>query len=384
MGFLRRLAYFTVGLVVLGVAALWMAVRASLPQLDGTLTVAGLSAPVVVSRDALGVVTVGAADRRDAAMATGFVHAQERLFQMDLMRRLAAGELAELLGESAVGHDLAQRLHRMRGVARRVLVRATPAERAVVEAYTTGVNAGADALSVRPFEYLILRAQPAPWRAEDTALVVMSMYFRLHDERAAREARLARMAAALPPDMFAFLTQSGTPWDAPLQGETVRPLPVPGPGVCDLRRVSRSPPAESMPGRVPRRGPSAEVGSNAWAVAPARTRDGLAMVANDMHLGLAMPNTWFRLRLEVADGGRPGPAAAVTGATLPGTPAVVAGSNGHLAWGLTNSYGDWVDLVELETDDSQRADVRILLGGDLLDFDRRLFYAIERSNAHAG
>ena len=370
MGFLRRLAYFAVGLAVLGVAALWMAVRASLPQLDGTREVAGLSAPVVVSRDALGVVTVSAADRRDAAMATGFVHAQERLFQMDLMRRLAAGELAELLGESAVGHDLAQRLHRMRRVARRVLDRAVPAERAVVEAYAAGVNAGADALSVRPFEYLILRARPAPWRPEDTALVVMSMYFRLHDERAAREARLARLAAALPPEMFAFLTQAGTRWDAPLEGEAVGPLPVPGPAVCDLRRVPRRPLAESLPGGIPGgisgeisgeisggifgHGQAAEVGSNAWAVSPTRTRDRVAMVANDMHLGLAMPNTWFRLRLEVADGDRPGVGMQVTGATLPGTPAVVAGSNGHLAWGLTNSYGDWVDLVELETDGAGR------------------------------
>ena len=344
MRFLKRLAYFGGGLVVLALVALWMALRASLPQLDGRLAVNGVAAPVTVTRDALGVVTIDARDRRDAAFATGFVHAQERLFQMDLMRRLAAGELAALVGEAAVEHDLAQRLHRLRSVARRVVADADAGERALVEAYAAGVNAGLEALAVRPFEYLLLRARPVPWLAEDTVLVVMAMYFRLHDERGEREARLARLRGVLAPEMFAFVTQLGTHWDAPLVGEAVSRVPVPGPEVCDVGRVEQGPlaPAPGTPAPV--------LGSNAWAVAPARTRDGVAMVANDLHLGLALPNTWFRLRLRVADSRRPGADVNVAGVTLPGTPAVVVGSNGHVAWALTNTYGDWVDLVELELD----------------------------------
>jgi penicillin amidase len=347
MGFLKRFVYICAGLIVVVAIGLWLAVRASLPQLDGTRALSGLAAPVVVTRDAIGVVTVHAAGRRDAAFATGFVHAQERLFQMDLMRRLAAGELAALVGEAAADHDAAQRVHRMRSIARRVMERAQQAERAIVEAYTAGVNAGIDALAVRPFEYLILRSRPAPWQAEDTALVVMAMYFRLHDERASRESRLARLREALSPEMYAFLTQAGTPWDAPLRGSAVAGLPVPGPEVCDVGRVERNPLALGAP-PVPSSPPeSAAVGSNAWALSPPRTRDGVAMVANDMHLGLSLPNTWFRLRLRV---GAAEEGLDVSGVTLPGTPAIVAGSNGYVAWGLTNSYGDWVDLVELEVD----------------------------------
>ena len=347
MRFLKRFLYVSGGLVVVAAVGLWLAVRASLPQLDGARVLPGLSAPVVVSRDAIGVVTIRAGNRRDAALATGFVHAQERLFQMDLMRRLAAGELAALVGEAAAGHDAMQRVHRMGSVAGRVMERAGEAERLVVEAYAAGVNAGMDALAVRPFEYLVLGAPPEPWRPEDTVLAVMAMYFRLHDERASRESGLARLHGALRPDMYAFLTQAGTPWDAPLMGAAMTGLPVPGAEVCDVGRVERNPLALAP-------GPSSQgtrehavVGSNAWALSPRRTRGGVAMVANDMHLGLAMPGTWFRLRLRV-DG--PGEGVDVTGVTLPGTPAIVAGSNGHVAWGLSNSYGDWVDLVDLEVD----------------------------------
>lgn len=213
---------------------------------------------------------------------------------------------------------------------------------------------------------MILRGDPSPWLAEDTVLVVLAMYFRLHDERATRESRLGRLHEALPPAMYDFLSQAGTQWDAPLVGGAMASLPVPGVEVCDLRptagmqeigqRREQLPSLEHNPLADYSRNSSAglqeaiPVGSNAWAVSPRRTRDGVAMLANDMHLGLAMPNTWFRLRLQVAPAEPPAPGIDVSGVTLPGTPAVVAGSNGHVAWGLTNTYGDWVDLVVLETD----------------------------------
>jgi penicillin amidase len=330
--------------------ALWFVVRASLPQLDGTRVVTGLDAPVQVSRDDLGVVTLRAANRRDAAFATGFVHAQERFFQMDLMRRLAAGELAALVGETAVDHDMGQRVHRMRDVARRVMLGAGDSARAIIDAYAAGVNAGLHALPVRSFEYLVLREHPSAWLAEDTVLVVLAMYFRLHDERAGRESRLGRLHAALAPAMYAFLSQAGTAWDAPLVGEAITALPVPGAEICDVRRAGRGPLAGGSGSALPLPDESVPLGSNAWAVSPRRTRDGAAMLANDMHLALTMPNTWFRLRLLVEDAGRSASDIDVSGVTLAGTPALVAGSNGYVAWGLTNTYGDWADLVVLEVD----------------------------------
>jgi penicillin amidase len=230
------------------------------------------------------------------------------------------------------------------------MLRADDTERAIIEAYAAGVNAGIDALSVRPFEYLLLRERPVAWRAQDTVLVVLAMYFRLHDERARRESRLGRLHDALPPAMYAYLTQTGTAWDAPLSGDAVRALPVPGAEICDLRRVNRNPVSGDSRSALPVPEAFIPVGSNAWAISPRRSRKSVAMLANDMHLGLSMPNTWFRLRLLVSNPGRSGSGIDVTGVTLAGTPALVAGSNGHVAWGLTNTYGDWVDLVVLEVD----------------------------------
>ena len=252
MRFLRRLVYLSGSLVLIGVLVLWLVVRASLPQLDGERVIAGLAAPALIVRDGMGVVTIvptlRGRTRADVARATGFVHAQERFFQMDLMRRLAAGELAELVGDAATDHDIRQRLHRMRNVARTVLSAASASERAITESYADGVNAGLESLSARPPEYLILRASPSPWLAEDTVLVVLAMYFRLHDEHAERESRLSRLHDALPPAMYGFLNQAGTSWDAPLLGAALPSLPVPGVDVCDVRRVEHNPLARARRG----------------------------------------------------------------------------------------------------------------------------------------
>ena len=350
MGFLKRFVYACGALLLIAAVALVLTVRASLPQLDGSRAISGLSGAVHISRDDIGVVTIAAADRRDAARATGFVHAQERFFQMDLMRRLAAGELAALVGEAAADHDMGQRVHRMRSVARAVVSASDDAEGAIIDAYAAGVNAGLAALAVRPFEYVILREHPSPWLAEDTVLVVLAMYFRLHDERASRESVLGRLRDALPPPLFAFLSQAGTPWDAPLLGGAITTLPVPDPSVCDLRSGGGKALVEALPLASAGLEELISVGSNAWALSPRRTREAVALVANDMHLGLSMPNTWFRLRLRVEQASRPEASIDDSGVSLPGTPVIVAGSNGQVAWGLTNTYGDWVDLVVLEHD----------------------------------
>jgi len=151
----------------------------SLPQLDGTRVLPGLSSAVRVQRDALGIPTIRGNTRTDVARATGFVHAQERFFQMDTSRRQAAGELSELLGRQTVAADKAARLHRFRARAALVVASASTEQRALLMAYTDGVNAGLQALATPPFEYLLLRATPVPWRPEDSILVLASMFFSL-------------------------------------------------------------------------------------------------------------------------------------------------------------------------------------------------------------
>jgi len=325
----------------------YVQLRASLPQLEGELPLPGLTAPVTVERDALGVPTFRGTSRADLARATGFLHAQDRFFQMDLLRRRAAGELAELFGPAALPADREVRVHRFRHLAGRVIESSPIGEQALVEAYTAGVNAGLDALGAQPFEYFVLRAEPAPWRPEDTVLCTLAMFLTLHDETGVRESAVGLMHDTLPRELFEFLVPRGTPWDTPLVGEPHETPPIPGPEVFDLRSPGSVGPAKAAAhvGRAEAFAP----GSNNWAVAGTHTADGRALLANDMHLGISVPNTWYRVSLawpeeETGDEQR------ITGVTLPGTPAIVVGSNGYVAWGFTNSQADWNDLVILELD----------------------------------
>jgi len=224
-------------LALVGLAA-WVRGRlaGSLPQMDGERALPGLAATVAVERDALGVPTIRGASRLDVARATGFVHAQERFFQMDLLRRRGAGELAELLGPALVKVDRADRLHRFRAEAERIVAAADPADRALLDAYAQGVNRGLAALASPPFEYLLLRSTPRPWQAEDSVLVVFAMFFELQDSKGVRESTLGVMRDTLPPALFDFLAPRGSEWDAPLEGGPIPAPPIPGPEVIDLRR----------------------------------------------------------------------------------------------------------------------------------------------------
>jgi len=327
---------------------------ASLPQLDGTRILSGLSAPVRVDRDSLGIPTIRGANRLDVARVTGFVHAQDRFFQMDVARRLPAGELSELVGPAALATDRTNRLHRLRAVAREVLARALPGERALLRAYADGVNAGLAALGARPPEYLLLRARPAAWLPEDSVLVVGAM-FGNDLENSRRELELQAMYAALPAPLVDFLRPLGDQWDAPMVGGVMVPPPIPGPDVFNMRkaglqnaRIGPGPgdgfvtPPESGPGPIGR----FVAGSNAWAIAGSHTADGRALVANDPHLPLHVPNIWYRLSLDWPD--QQGIRHRVTGASLPGLPFVAIGSNGHVAWGFTVAFDDRSDMVIVE------------------------------------
>jgi len=334
---MKRLAIGVVVLAVAATAGVWLAVRASLPRLDGELPVSGLTARATIERDDAGIPTITAANRRDLAFATGFAHAQDRYFQMDLIRRRAAGELAELFGDIAVDVDKRARFHRFRDRARAVLARATADETAVMESYAAGVNAGLESLGARPFEYLVLGTAPEPWAPEDSVLVVYAMFMQLNDARASKDVRRGVARRALPADVFAWLYPQGTRWDAPIMGGPRLVGPPPPASVYSLRDVTDTAPAAGEVGKPYLNG------SNNWVVSGALTRSGRALMSNDMHLGLGVPNIWYQARL-VVSGDVP---REVTGVSLPGTPFITAGSNGHVAWGYTNSYGDWADAVLL-------------------------------------
>ena len=366
-------------LLVVTIAAAWWGLRGSLPDLAGGIEapVGALTADVRIERDVDGAPTIRGRSFADVAFGLGFTHAQDRYFQMDLSRRLAAGELAALLGPTLVGQDKSARVFRLREVARQVINDSTAEQRVWIEAYTRGVNAGLGSLKVRPWEYLLLRQKPAEWLVEDSILVVHAMWWQLQHEsiesemtRRAISARIEeRLRAAAGDDevdmnaaraVQQFLFPRGNEWDAPnfateadrraANGDAAISAPaVPPPEWLDLRgsRVSvavvRAAFDEQARG-VP--------GSNAWAVAGVHTQSGAALVAGDMHLGLRVPAVWYRARLIMTD--NDGSPMELNGVTLPGLPAVAAGSNGRIAWSFTNSYGDWADVRGLSCVSARR------------------------------
>ena len=307
---LRIVFGLAVAFVVLALAGV-LALRGSLPAYDGKFAFAALSAPVTAERDALGTVTLHAGNRRDLTFALGYVHAQERFFEMDLLRRRAAGELAELFGAVALPADRVARAHRMRARAQAGIASLSPDERDELTTYRDGVNAGLAALAVRPFPYLLTRTTPAPWRDEDTALVVAAMAFTLNDAENKRELAFTQMRAALPASVWEFLSAGGGEWDAPIAGPSLDWSATPNASDLDLRTLD---PSLLKPSPSKTDTP----GSNSFAVAGALA-GGAALVANDMHLDLRVPGLWFRTRIIYPNPRRPGRTVDVTGASLPGT-----------------------------------------------------------------
>jgi penicillin amidase len=350
----KRLLALLLALLLLAVLGAWLYLRASLPQLDGTRSAPLLAAPVTVERDADGVPTISGASRLDLAYATGFVHGQERFFQMDLLRRSAAGELAELFGPRALPLDRAHRLHRFRARAELALQRFAPDERAFVERYAAGINDGLGALHAHPFEYVLTGGAPRRWTPADSLLVVWAMYFDLQGNQEPRELARGWLAASLDPAQRAFLLPESSRWDAPLDAA----------GIASAKTaLPAAPPAwwgrrDAVPVRqVAGVGFTDSVGSNNFALAGSRSASGAAIVSDDMHLGLQLPNIWYRLALRFPDGH--GRQRRLVGVSLPGAPPlVIAGSNGHVAWGFTNSYADSLDLVRLGRDDAHPGQLR--------------------------
>lgn len=340
----RRVLGWGLGLAVLsGGAWLSFVLIASLPQENGEPALPGLSAPVAVDADALGIPSVVAENREDALRALGFLHARDRLFQMDLMRRKGTGRLAEWFGPDALELDRAQRHYRFEAAARGILAVMPETQRRALDAYVAGVNAYLAQAASLPPEYLVLGAQAEPWRAEDSLLALLGMFQTLNGDEQ-DERMVSVMERALPKELLEFLTPDTDRYAVALTG---------GP---DSRRPPRPVPVEAWRAlpktRLAQGGVDAEpvaLGSNNWAVSARKTADGRAIVADDMHLSLRVPNIWHRVSLRYRG-------KALDGIALPGVPSLAVGGNGHIAWGFTNVGADVLDLValEIEPDDPQR------------------------------
>ena len=323
---LRILAAFVSGLclfvaLVIGGGLLWL--RTSLPQTEGKLAVDGLAQPVTIVRDDDGIPHIRAETTADAYFALGFVHAQDRLWQMESIRRVGEGRLAEIVGKPGLASDRFARIIGYERLARAALAQLSPDARAAVDAYTAGVNAWLNTHSgALPPEFVALRFAPEPWKPEDCLIWGKLMATRLSNWPVLI-ARL-RAAAASTPAEFADLFP---------------PYPANGPVTIDdalgqhasLDTGSRV--TDHRPAALPLLGTDARVpaeASNGFALSGAHTESGKPLLANDPHLGFEAPNLWYLVRIDA-------PGLTLAGATVPGVPFLVIGHNAHVGWGFTTT-----------------------------------------------
>jgi len=317
---LRRAGLALLVLLPAVVAGGFLWLRSSLPQTVGTIALSGIAAPVEIARDTDGIVTVRAASDADAYFALGFAHAQDRLFQMELMRRVGAGRLAEIVGADALDLDRRMRTLGVYRLAEANLALLAPEVRAAVAAYSAGVNAFLERRrGALPPEFYILRHRPEPWRPADSLVWGRLMAWQLSGNW--RDERLRdRLARRLDPARLESLWPALPDADAAARSGGLDPRP--GAGAADVAsRLLPVPPGAS----------------NNWVVGGRGTASGRPLLANDLHLPFAMPIQWYLARIET-------PTLSITGATAPGVPFTLIGHNGRVAWGVTTTHSDTQDL----------------------------------------
>ncbi|MBL1264301.1 penicillin acylase family protein [Methylomicrobium sp. RS1] len=349
-----------IGLLVIASGLGYRGWLQSLPLLDGEFRLAGLSSPASVDTDAYGIPLINANNRIDAARVLGYVTARDRLFQMDLMRRKSAGRLAEIFGEMALKSDIQSRIYGFNVKARQILSKQSAIHRQYLEAYAEGVNSYLRQNPALPFEFKVLGYRPEPWQAEDCLLVVLGMFENLTAWVERSERMLSIMERTLPPEVLAFLTPDSDRFTDDLMkfAKSLRP-PQGIPAAAMQTLLAGGAPDSKSLAKAPE---ETLAGSNAWAVSGGKTSDGRAILANDMHLGISVPNIWYRVELQYS-------AVRAAGLNLPGTPFLISGSNRHIAWGITNLSGDFLDLVKLEINPDNAQQYR--LGDRWQNFDER-------------
>jgi len=341
----------------------YRAVRAALPQRDGAVRLAGLTAPVIVTYDALAVPNITASNLPDLFFAQGYVTAQDRLWQMDMTRRFASGDLAVILGPNYVKYDREQRILGMRQVAARAAANMEPQQRAQFEAYAAGVNAYIEQhRKTLPLEFRFLGYSPHVWTVEDSVLVGLSMTeflnHGLYKEKLEKEKILAKLGPELTADLFVNtswrdhppgadsssieneIPQEGTPDEeeqAPQAGTGHRRESFATSGEPQIPRLRRPTSAASARDDNQEKERPLRPGSNNWVISGAHTASGKPLLSNDMHLDLELPNVWYEAHLTAGDFD-------VVGVTLPGVPYVIVGHNRRIAWGFTNLGPNVEDL----------------------------------------
>ena len=350
---------FVLFLFVLADVWFFRAAKASLPVVDGTLKFSGLSAPVIVTRDALGVPNISAQNLHDLFFAQGFVTAQDRLWQMDMTRRYASGDLSAVLGPDYIRTDEEQRILGLRQVAEKMVAEMSPEDHARFQAYADGVNAYiAQHQKTLPMEFRLMTYFPYEWTVEDSALVGLSMTEFLNHYFYKRELQREKILAKLGPELTADLYVNSSWRDHPPgeEGQSIENEPPAGEspdqeeeGVPDkgpkqrsaLEKLQvlrlRSLPAADRFAQDDALGDDLRPGSNNWVISGAHTITGKPMLSNDMHLDLRMPDTWYEAHLTSGEYD-------VVGVTLPGVPYVIVGHNQHIAWGFTNLGPNVEDL----------------------------------------
>jgi penicillin amidase len=345
----KVLALLVVLAIVAALAAAAWRVRRAWPQTEGEITLAGLSAPVEVVRDRWGVPHLFGASETDLAFAQGYVHAQDRLWQMELNRRVASGRLAELLGPPLVDTDRYLRTLGLRRAAERDERALGREARALLEAYAAGVNAFLEGHRERlPVEFLLLGAEPEPWTPVDSLAWGKLMSFNLSLNHSFEILRV-RLATAVGEERVA---------------ELLPPYPADGPVIVPAPEARLQAAAEARPERAAHGGlhplvagqvAAGSWASNSWVVHGSRTVSGKPLLANDTHLGLQMPSVWYEVGLH-------GGGLDVVGFSFPGLPLVVIGQNARAAWGITNMCSDVQDLFIERLDDPD--DPHRYLAGD--------------------
>ena len=316
-----RVVLVLVIVLLLAVAAAFVYLRSSLPKVRGTLDLPGLADTVEIVRDRYAVPHIYAQTPADAYFALGFVHAQDRLWQMEFQRRVGAGRLSEVLGEATLPTDTFLRTLGVYRAAEAALEGFSPETLATLDAYVLGINTFLETRrGALPLEFLVLNFEPTPWTRADVVVWTKMMAYDLSGNWRDEVLR-ARLAQVLSPEQIAELWPP-YPEDAPIALPDFTALYK----NLDFENVW----AGSLEGIV------AGAGSNDWVVGGSKTESGLPLLANDPHLGLQAPSLWYFAHLSA-------PGLEVVGATLPGTPSVLLGRNESVAWGFTNTGPDVQD-----------------------------------------
>ena len=307
-----------------------------LVSVNETHTIPGLLDEVVVTIDDRGVPKITGEHRADVVRVQGWMHARDRLFQMDGLRRVSSARLEGLAGPQARGEDDRFRKFRMLEAADEIYAALPEDQRLLLMAYADGVNAGAKA-HPKTLEHTILQNNFEPWQPRDSICVLQTMWAALSIER--RMELVRGVVSDLGPELFEFLARGRSHWDAPTEifaNEPPRPPVIPSAEAVNLRDDLERSETRGLVQPV-----MAMLGSNNWAVSKERSATGYAILANDPHLPLSAPGYWYRADLHW-------PGMNAMGASQPGLPGATVGATDHLSWGLTNTGGNFLDYAEIK------------------------------------